>query len=180
MTTLAECFDQFTATARKLETRRAYLEPSEAARLEAFRQHQPRPERSVRTSPWLARVAATTLAGKSWERIKVVGRPLSEYQRYSLLGLVESQAAGEQVRIADNSRAPALLALRDLWLFDAGTDHARLALMRFREDGTSAGAEITTDPAKITEAEAAWELAARHSVPLANYLADREREAEAA
>ena len=61
---LSACFDLFERTADRLETLPAYaVGGSEEERLRAFRLGLPRPERSVRTSPWLARVARTTATG---------------------------------------------------------------------------------------------------------------------
>jgi hypothetical protein len=52
--------------------------PAGDERLRAFRLDLPWPGRPVRADPWLRRVAGTTAAGKSWHRIRVLGRPLSE------------------------------------------------------------------------------------------------------
>src|SRR5260370_36240383 len=106
MTTLAECFDQFTATAWRLETRQEYTGSGDAERLEAFRQHRPRPERSVRTSPWLARMARTTVEGKEWGRCHIITRPLSTYLKMELISYQESAVAGEQITIADRGDHP--------------------------------------------------------------------------
>src|ERR1700730_17432617 len=76
---LAACFDLFGATAFRLETLRAYDVPAEAEILRAYRLGLPLPERSARTSPWLARIAQTTVGGKSWHRARMVGWPLTEY-----------------------------------------------------------------------------------------------------
>ena len=117
---LGACFDLFERSAFRLET---------LARLRGRRRGRapaglpaglPRPERSVRTSPWLARIAQTTAAGKSWHRVRVVGWPLTEYERYQMIGYRESAAAGDVIRIADRSAHPELAVLdRDFWLFDA-------------------------------------------------------------
>jgi len=91
---LNACFDLFERTAERLEVLPAYaVGGAEEDRLRAFRLGLPRPERSVRTSPWLARIARPTATGKSWRRIRVLGWPLTEYQRYQLAGYQESAAA---------------------------------------------------------------------------------------
>ena len=112
---LGACFDRFTATAFRLETLQDYT--GEEGRLEAFRLGQPLPVRSVRTSPWLARIAVTTVAGKRWQRVRVVEEPLTEYTRYEMASYVESQAAGEEIRILRNPPTP---MRGDFWLFDHG------------------------------------------------------------
>ena len=80
-------FDRFTRTVFRLETLQDYTAPGEAERVEAFRCGRPRPERSVRTSPWLARIAvATVTEAKRWQRVRVVEEPLTGYTRYQLAG----------------------------------------------------------------------------------------------
>jgi hypothetical protein len=76
----------------------------------------PRPERSVRTSPWLRRIAVTTVAGKRWQRVHIVEHLLSEYLCYEIEGYVES-ATGEEISIADRAAHPDLARLGpDFWL----------------------------------------------------------------
>src|SRR5271170_1995713 len=105
---LGACFDLFERSAFRLETLRAYAVGTEDERLRAFRLGLPRPERSPQTSPWLARIAQTTAAGKSWRRVRVIGWPLTEYERYQMIGYRESAAAGDVIRIADRSAHPEL------------------------------------------------------------------------
>jgi hypothetical protein len=71
---LGGCFEVFKVRAFRLETLSTYAVPAEEG-LRAFRLGLPRPERSVRTSSWLRRIADTTAAGKSWRRVRVLGRP---------------------------------------------------------------------------------------------------------
>lgn len=117
---------------------------AEAERVQASREGRPRPERSVRTSPWLARIAASTVAGKSWSRIRVVDEPLTEYQRYQLTGYIESQAVGERIslvlRSAMEDHAP------DFWLFDEGSPGAHAVLMHYYDDGRLDHRELVTSP----------------------------------
>ena len=169
---LGACFDLFEHSAFRLETLRTYAVGAEDERLRAFRLGLPRPERSVRTSPWLARIAQTTAAGKSWRRVRVVGWPLTEYERYQMIGYKESAAAGDVIRIADRSTHPELAALdRDFWLFDAEEPRPFAALMTYDETGSYLGSEITTAPEAVDRCKAAERLAGRYAVPLENYLA---------
>ena len=165
-------FDQFSSSVFRLETLQQYAVGSEDQRLRAFRDGTPRPERSVRTDPWLARIAVTTAAGKRWTRVHVVEHPLSEYLRYELVGYVESQAAGDQILIADRSADQALDGLReDFWLFDADTDRPYAVLMRYAPDGAWLGADYTDDPDAITSLCSRRDTALTHAVPLNVYLA---------
>jgi len=170
---LNACFDLFKRSAFRLETLPAYaVGGAEEERLRAFRLGLPRPERSVRTSPWLARIAQTTAAGKSWRRIRVLGWPLTEYQRYQLAGYQESAAAGDVIRIADRSAHPELTALdRDFWLFDADSPQPFAALMSYDSTGAYLGSEISTAPEAINRCKAALQMAGRYAVPLDTYLA---------
>ena len=170
---LNACFDLFERTAERLEVLPAYaVGGAEEERLRAFRLGLPRPERSVRTSPWLARIARTTAAGKCWRRVRVLGWPLTEYQRYQLAGYQESAAAGDVIRIADRSAHPELAALdRDFWLFDAEGPQPFAALMSYDEAGGYLGSEITAAAAGVERCKAARDLAAHYSVPLDTYLA---------
>jgi hypothetical protein len=170
---LNACFDLFGHTAERLETLPAYaVGGAEEERLNAFRRGLPRPERSVRTSPWLARIAQTTAEGKSWRRIRVLGWPLTEYQRYQLAGYQESAAAGDVIRIADRSAHPELAALdRDFWLFDADSPQPFAALMSYDGTGAYLGSEITSVPDSVEHCKAALRMAGRYAVPLDTYLA---------
>ena len=175
---LAACFDLFERSAFRLETLRAYAVGAEDERLRAFRLGLPRPERSVRTSPWLARIAQTTAAGKSWRRVRVVGWPLTEYERYQMIGYQESAAAGDVIRIADRSAHPELAALnRDFWLFDVEVPRPFAALMTYDEAGEYLGSEITSAPEVIEACKAAQRLAERYAVSLKSYLAHLRSEA---
>jgi uncharacterized protein DUF6879 len=169
---LSRCFEVFTVSAFGLETLRAYAAPGEEDRLRAFRRGLPLPERPARASRWLARIAATTAAGKSWHRVRVLDRPLSEDECSRLLGYRESAEAGEVIRIADRSSCPALAPLaRDFWLFDADAARPFAALLNYDHAGEYLGAAVTTEPAVIMACVTARNLAQQHSVPLGDYLA---------
>lgn len=165
-------FDRFAVSTFRLETLQQYAVSEEDERLRAFREGAPRPERSVRTSKWLARVAVTTAAGKRWSRVHVVDHPLSEYLRYELVGYVESAAAGEEIRIADRRADPRLAELsQDFWLFDAETVAPFAALIHYTRDGEVLGFEYIDDAATLRRFRAERDLALEHSVGLNTYLA---------
>ena len=170
---LDACFELFERTAERLEVLPVYaIGGAEEERLRAFRLGLPRPERSVRTSPWLARIAQTTEAGKSWRRVRVVGWPLTEYERYQMIGYQESAAAGDVVRIADRSAHPELAVLdRDFWLFDADGPRPFAALMTYDKTGGYLGSEITAAPDVVEHCKAVRQLAERYAVSLESYLA---------
>lgn len=166
-------FDRFTSTVFRLETLQDYTAPGEAEAIAAFRRGDPLPERSVRTEPWLARIAVSTVAeGKQWQRVRVVEEPLTDYTQYELAAYVESQAAGEEIRIARS--AP---LRRDFWLFDAGLPGECALLMHYSPAGEWEGAEVVTDAAVLAEFRDERGLAMRWSVPLNEYLAEQARRA---
>ncbi|MBA3906733.1 MAG: hypothetical protein H0X35_08650 [Pseudonocardiales bacterium] len=151
-------FDAASHSVFRLETLQTYAVPADDASLTAFRTGTPRPERSVSTSPWLRRVAATTIAGVAWSRVRVVEHPLTEYTRWELLAYVESQAVGEQVHMVARSDVGDLGP--DFWLLDAGTPMARAVLMHYTPDGELVNRELVTDVDTVAD------LAARRDVAL--------------
>lgn len=146
-------FNSFDHTVSRLEALPAYnVGGAEAERIEAFRAGQARPDRNVRTDPWLARIALTTITqDKVWERVRVVDDPLTEYQRYQLESHKEAQACGEKVLIARRAAAGRDLPT-DFWLFDADTPNEHAAVMNYGLDGRFLGAEVTTDCSDLKQA----------------------------
>jgi hypothetical protein len=152
------------------EGREVYAIPRDEPSLVAFREGTARPERSVRTSPWLARIATSTVAGKEWSRVR---RPFdNEYFRWEVLAYIESQAAGEGIHIARADAAA--YRLPDFWWF-TGTELAdRYAIaMHYADDGSPVEFEyIDHDDTLAAYERIAGELLAL-SRPLNSYLAPR-------
>lgn len=163
-------FESFHTTAYRLETLPAYdVGGGEAVRLRAWREHTPRPVQSVRTSPWLARIAATSLAGKRWARTRVVDDPLTDYQRFQLANAYpEAQTAGDEIRVVQ--RAAFLGASSDFWLFDGGTEHSRAVTMTYDSAGHWLSAELVTDSAQLAELDAVRAAADAVAAPLNVFL----------
>lgn len=164
-------FDSFTDTTFRLEALQTYAVSSEDARLRAFREGTPRPERSVRTDAWLRRMAVSTASGKLWTRVHAVEQPLSEYLQYELISYVESQAVGEQIGIADIDAHPRLREVPDFWLFDWATDHAQAVLMHYSDDGRVLEREHVTDQARLDQLNQIRLIAQKVAAPLNTYLA---------
>lgn len=165
----AALFDTFERTAFRLECLQTYDVSQEIEAVRAFREGRPRPERSVRTSPWLQRVAVSSAQGKQWSRVRVVDYPLTEYTRYELVGYVESQAAGEHIQLVDYDQVGDLGP--DFWLFDASTPSACAVLMRYTVDGKIEGFDLVTDTAHLERLQAIQHAAEAHAVPLNEFLA---------
>jgi hypothetical protein len=162
-------FDSFRSDVFRLEALPAYA-GEEDDRLEAFYSGRPLPERSVRTEPWLARIALTTITEyKSWLRVRVVDEPMTEFQRYQLEPYRESQAAGEQIRIV--TRAALGDVGPDFWLFDAGTADARGIVMHYSDDYRWLGADLVTDPATLAELDRRRQAAVAKAITFNEFLA---------
>lgn len=157
--------DRPTGTAFRYEGRGQYLVGGdEAKRIEAFAGHKPRPVRSVRTSPWLAHIAVTTItSGKIWQRAIRLDDPLNDYQRYRIAGMIESQAAGEDIWIIAREvrRTP------DFWLFD----DEDAVIQDYDDDSRPAGQRLVTDPAELAALVHFRRVALSRSVSLNEYLA---------
>jgi hypothetical protein len=167
--TFDSLFDAFTYTAYRWEGLPAYAVSVEDASLRAFVDGTPRPERSVRTSPWMARIAVSTANGKQWSRTRIVDQPLTEYQRYQLMSYVESQAVGEQIALVD--RADLAVDGPDFWLFDADTEHAHAVLLHYTPAGALDRFESVHDPAALTGLRGRMSAARGASHPLNEFLA---------
>ena len=89
-----------------------------------------------------------------------------------MVGYVESAAAGEEIRIADQADHPDLADLGpDFWLFDAETPDAFAVLMHYGADNRLARYEHTSSPDALSECRRVQSLAISHSAPLNVYLA---------
>lgn len=166
-------YDEFTHTAFRIETRQDYAVHGEDPSLRAFRDGTARPERSVRTSPWLARIAADTIAGKQWGRVRLVEWPLTEYTRWELVSFGESQAAGEQIWLADAAQVEYVGP--DVWLFDAGTDHPVAFETIYTEDGAVRDRRLIEDPGTLAGLARSRDQALAVAVPLNEFLARQEQ-----
>lgn len=158
------------STAFRLETLQHYAGDEEE--LDEFRRGLPLREWSVRTSPYLRRLAAATLGGQQWSRIHVVDRPLSDYVRFELASYVSSAAAGEQVMITDRSADPELGELRqDFWLLDEELPGAVALMMDYNPGGDLHGVTAASDEPTLAWCRRARFLAASHAIPLNDYIA---------
>lgn len=183
---LDECFRWYTTSAVRLETFQSYdVGGSEAERIRAWKRGLPLPERSVRTSNYLREVAAGVLAGRERRRVRIVDEPISEYVSFELVGYAESQAAGEEIRIAvrqgGTPQAAKDLAgiATDAWFFDLGTEDEACVLMHYEADGSYTGASLATavDHRYMRRILA---KADKHAVSLAEYAAQVRRRTAAA
>jgi hypothetical protein len=162
---LGRLFDRFRRSAFRLEVLPVYNISAEAERLAAFRAGRSLPERSPRTNSFLADIDKSR-GKKSWQRVRVVDEPPTEYERYQLSATYrESAAAGEDIRILIRSLAAGLN--RDWWLFDDKT----AALLDYDGEFRLVDAQVTTDRSVIERCRGQRDQALAAAEPLEEYLA---------
>lgn len=168
-------FDRFvesstSTTVFRWEARQTYAVSREDPSLLAFRDGTPRPERSVRTSPWLARIArSVTVDGKQWQRVRYIEEPWTEYTAWEIESYRESQAAGDQVLL---TTVPLARPRPDFWLFSGSAPGDRYAVvMHYDEEGVPQRFEFTDQPDRLGELHAAASEALASAVSLNAYLA---------
>jgi hypothetical protein len=163
-------FDTFTHSAYRLESLPAYTVPYEDPSYQAWLSGTARPERSVRTSPWMRRIALTTAAGKRWSRTRVIDTPLTDYQRWQIPAYLESQAVGEMIRIVyriDLHRSPSC----DFWLFDDETEQPWAAMMNYSPSGEFLGYNVVRDQDSISVLRSRRAIVDATSISLAEFIA---------
>jgi len=158
-----------------------------AWRLEALPQYNPRTDASFRhfietgevlpikdrpgKQEWMGLVAEALAQGKRIARVRIIGWPLADGERWELAVFGENAEAGEDVRIADRTAHPELAELdRDFWLLDDETDHPVAQLMTYDPDGQYVSREVTSDPAVIARCRAQRDLALARSANLKDFL----------
>jgi hypothetical protein len=158
-----------------------------AWRLETLPQYNPRTDASFRhfvetgevlplkdrpaKQEWMGLVAEAVAQGKRLGRVRIIGQPLADGERWELAVFDENAQAGEDVRIADRTAHPELAELdRDFWLLDDETDQPVVQLMTYDPDGQYVSREVTSDPAVIAHCSAQRDLALARSVDLKEFL----------
>jgi hypothetical protein len=165
-------FQDFNASAFRLETLQHYDVERERERFDAFQTGRPLPPRTPDTSPWLRRLQASTAAGKRWQRVHLVTQPLTPYLRFELPGYQESAAVGYETWIADLGLHPGLQEVGpDFWLYDAETEEAVLEVMCYDARGRFQESWRTIDAATVQMAREVRDLALKCGEPLAAFVA---------
>ncbi|MER7881875.1 MULTISPECIES: DUF6879 family protein [Streptomyces] len=158
-------FDSFEREAWRFEAQPTYTMPREQENISRFLRGEEKP--ADHNARWHERVRGHKEAGRSIGRIRVVRRPLTEYQLYQFSwGIPGNIEAGEDIRILDVTRTGFGLPLNgcDWWMFD----DARIAHLNFRPDGTQINREaFEGDPAPYR----AWKrIALERAVPFQEYV----------
>lgn len=150
----------------RLETQPTYDVEQEAADFAAW-QRGNRTLLTPDTNAWLRKIQRSTAAGQHWTRVRILDYPLTDYARFELHGYQANARAGERIYVADRGWSLELADLRDdFWSFD----HT-VVRMVYDVTGRFLCAEQPPDPPRFHGARA---VVLRHSVPLSEFLADRE------
>lgn len=168
-------FDNLHTSAFRYEGLDEYAVDEEDADLLAWRHGEAMAERSVRTSPWLARMARSVIVDRvDWCRVRRVPAPISWYLRWEIGGYIESQACGERVLLTDQNAGP------DFWLFDAGTPHARAVIQHYNDHGVLQRYEKIVDPEKVATLASVAAVLREDATPLNDWLAEHAGELQGA
>jgi hypothetical protein len=156
---LGDLLAGFAHSARRFETRERYN--SDVGR-EAFRRFLAgEADDYAWHRPWLDRIARDRSAGRSWQRIRVVSLPPSDYTRYSVGIARLNVAAGEDIHYLDRAHARRLgLDPLDGWLLD---DQMLIHLLFDDRDDTFVGARVVDDETVVQRHRWWWSLGLRHA-----------------
>lgn len=124
-------FEGYRRTAWRFECQPSYAIPREGSDFARWRVGEPRPE--TFNAAWRERVRGIVDSGRRIGRVRVVRRPLTEYQRYQFdWGIPGNIEAGEDIRILDVTDLELVLPTHDFWLFD----DELVVDLNFNPDGT--------------------------------------------
>ncbi|GHG64892.1 DUF6879 family protein [Streptomyces griseocarneus] len=160
-----KAFDAHQREAWRFEAQPVYTMPREAENVARFLRGEPKPD--DHNARWHERVRGYVASGRRIGRVRIVRRPLTDYQRYQFSwGIPGNIRAGEDIRILDVTREDYGLPLTatDWWMFD----ECRVVRLNFRSDGTQINRELVAgDVSPYRE----WKrIAQAHSVPFAEYV----------
>jgi hypothetical protein len=185
---LGACFRDFYESAVRVETLPAYaVGGEEAERYAAWLHGDAMPPRSLRDSDYLQMLArdALTPGGRTWERVRILDEPLSDYAQFEVDAYSANEAVGEQICIAVRAggspaaRTDLAGMCRDFWLFDRGCPAEEFAaLMHYDEHGAFLGASVAGED-ELRQCRSALSVAMLHAVTLSAYLAGRRAQAAA-
>lgn len=134
-------FRNFKHSAFRLEVHQVYTMPFEAETLRSFLGGDDKPDGF--NSEWHETVRGHTTAGRTFQRAKLVRRPMTDYNRYLFEWCIPGNVdAGEDYRILDMADAAPDVPEQDFWLFDESV----VVHMNYRRDGTQINRELLRDP----------------------------------
>jgi hypothetical protein len=117
-------------------------------------------------------VREATAAGRLFARVRVVSRPLNDYNRFSMWVGGYTRQAGDDIRYLTRDQSEATdLPRHDYWLFDS----RKLVRMHFGDDDRFVGAEIVEDLAAIVEHNYWRDVARHHATPRDEFVTKHEQ-----
>lgn len=139
---LDRLYQGFTTYAWRLEARDVYGVPDENERLQAFLEGRELPQSDTKNA-WAQTTAAAAAAGRPFGRVRMVGRPVTDYTRWEFSVYPENIAAGEEVRVLDRTWLADNDPLwnTDFWLFDDTT----AVVQNYAPDGRYLGPSLAED-----------------------------------
>ncbi|WP_020660877.1 DUF6879 family protein [Amycolatopsis benzoatilytica] len=155
----AALFHTFESSAWRWECQGTYREPEEREPLQAW--WDGRPDNSF-MEPWLEQIREFRAAGKTFERVRMMTNPPTEYLRWMFEITPLNVGAGEDIRWIGEEHARKLGSPgEDFYLFD----DRLVAVLEFDDNGV-AGAELSDDPATVARyrqwREIVWPVAVPH------------------
>lgn len=162
-------FVDFEHSARRLESRRRYDAEEERQRVQAFHAGE-MPEVYWREpDAWTEMVNRQTSAGNPFQRVRVVERPYTDYNRYMLYSSIRNVTAGEDIRYLERDQANELqLPDHDFWVFDSRI----LVQLRFTADDRPLRHDMITEPAVVARHEEWVQLGLAHATRYRDYMAE--------
>ncbi|MGE0346592.1 MAG: DUF6879 family protein [Gemmatimonadales bacterium] len=161
--TLGEMFGLFERTAWRYEGRDIYLVAGEEQRIATFLRGEPLPRKTRENNGWIATLEDIRGRGATIGRVRVVGRPVTDYTRFEFAAYPDNARAGEEIKVIDRaSLAPEWAGVPDFWLFDDET----VFVQHYDSDGVFLGADRAADAAPFAEVR---RLLDRHTTALARY-----------
>lgn len=154
----------FKQSAFRLESRQNYNVPGDQADLARFLAGEPKPKE--RKKEWYQSVRSRVDSGVTYTKVKVLRRPLTDYQRWFLAWAIpDSIEAGMEYRLIDTADRAIDLPDLDFWLYD----DSWVVVLDYHEDDSPKGAEFiesNIDPYRL------WrDLAMKESIPFSEYRA---------
>jgi hypothetical protein len=154
----------FKRSAFRLESRQNYNVPGDQADLARFLAGEPKPEE--RKKDLYESVRSRVADGMAYTKVKVLRRPLTDYQRWFLAWAIpDSIEAGMEYRVIDITDREVDLPDLDFWLYDDST----VVVLDYHEDDSPKGAELIES--HIDQYRLWRDIAMRESLQFSEYRA---------
>lgn len=145
---LGRMYDRFTDYAWRYEGRDVYTVDGEQERIQAFLREGTLPRKTRDNNGWIRIVEDARTRGAQIGRVRVVGRPVTDYTRFEFAAYPDNIAAGEDIEVIDREQLdPTWSEVPDFWLFDDTTAFVQ----HFDDEGRFLGAEPVEDVAPFLQ-----------------------------